>query len=66
MTGTCQTLWTEEEKRRIKALPWLSLDDIIHHFESLPQRGISQLIAQRELPVFRYFQKHRKKYEENV
>ena len=66
MTGTCQTTWTEGEKRRIKALPWLTLDAIMNHYASLPQHGISQLISQRELPVFQFFKKHQKKYEENV
>jgi 8-oxo-dGTP diphosphatase len=50
--------WTEQEHRLIQAQPWLSLDEALRWYQSLPDHGIAQLIKQREIPPLLWVQKY--------
>jgi 8-oxo-dGTP pyrophosphatase MutT (NUDIX family) len=60
VTGRGQLHQTEQERKMIQQLHWLSLQDAKAWYGRLSQTGISQLIQQRELPIVEWLITYRR------
>lgn len=53
ITGRCNKHPEEDEKKRIKKIVWVNIDEAIRLYESMQDELVGKLVKRRELPILK-------------